>query len=192
VRLVPPGVAETHFMYRLKSTPPLPPLVALVDRLERAGLIVALGGSGLLAALGLTDTVGDWDLTTDAGLDPVLAALAGEPLEHTGSDEFHADQKLMVAGGTIEVILGFAFHTARGVVRIPTRVSGRWNGVPLGSPEAWAIAYHLLGRAEKSEALWRALETRGADRAAVARMLREPLPPALASRLERLPTSSNT
>ncbi|MEK7329814.1 MAG: hypothetical protein AAB113_03335 [Candidatus Eisenbacteria bacterium] len=179
-------------MYRLKSAPPPGPLVALVERLERAGIVVALGGSGLLAALGLTDTVGDWDLTTDAGLDPGLAALAGERGAHTGSDELHADQKLMLAGGSIEVILGFAFHTARGVVRIPTRVTGRWHGVPLGSPEAWAVAYHLLGRHEMSEALWRSLGTGGPDRAAVERMLREPLPPALASRLENLPTSSDT
>jgi hypothetical protein len=179
-------------MYRLKSFPPLPPLVAVVERVERAGLVVALGGSGLLAALGLTETVRDWDLTTDSGLDPMLAALAGEPLEQKGSDELHADQKLMLAGGTIEVILGFAFHTARGVVRIPTRVTGRWNGVPLGSPEAWAIAYHLLGRVDKSEALWRAIGARGADRAAVAQLLREPLAPSLASRLASLPTSSDT
>lgn len=179
-------------MYRLKSAPALGPLAVIVGRLEGAGITVAIGGSGLLAALGLTDTVRDWDLTTDAGLDPVLAALAGERVEHQGSDELHADQKLMLAGGTIEVILGFAFHTGRGVVRIPTLVTGRWEGLPLGSPEAWAVAYHLLGRHEKSETLWRALGSRGADRAAVTRMLREPLPPALATRLGNLPTSSDT
>jgi hypothetical protein len=160
--------------------------------LERAGIVVALGGSGLLAALGLTDAVRDWDLTTDAGLDPVLAALAGEPVEHQGSDELHADQKLMLAGGTIEVILGFAFHTERGVVRIPTVVTGRWRGLPLGSLEAWAVAYHLLGRPEKSATLWRALDSRGADRAVVARLLREPLAHGLARRLGELPTSSDT
>jgi hypothetical protein len=179
-------------MYHLKHAPPLEPLQALVGRLERAGIVVALGGSGLLAALGLTDTIRDWDLTTDAGLDPVLAALAGEPAEHHGSDELHADQKLMLAEGTIEVILGFAFHTERGVVRIPTVVSGRWERIPLGSPEGWAVAYHLLGRPEKSEALWRALGSRGADPQVVARLLREPLAPALARRLGDLPTSSDT
>jgi hypothetical protein len=179
-------------MYHLKDAPPLEPVQALVGRLERAGIVVALGGSGLLAALGLTDTVRDWDLTTDAGLAPVLAALAGEQVEHQGSDELHADQKLMLAGGTIEVILGFAFHTERGVVRIPTVVTGRWEGLPLGSPEAWAVAYHLLGRPEKSETLWGALGRRGAGREVVTRLLREPLAPALARRLGELPTSSDT
>jgi hypothetical protein len=179
-------------MYHLKSAPPLGPLLAVSERMERAGLVLALGGSGLLAALGLADTVADWDLTTDARLDQVTAALAGEPFTHKGSDDLHADQKLMLAGGSIEVILGFAFHTPRGVVHIPTRPSGRWNDIPIGSPEAWAVAYHLLGRGEKSEALWRALASRGADPEAVALLLREPLSPELAARLRDLRTSSDT
>lgn len=179
-------------MYRLKSAPPLEPLLVLVERMERSGIVVALGGSGLLAALGLADTVGDWDLTTDARLDRVTAALDGEPFTHKGSDELHADQKLMLAGGSIEVIVGFAFHTPHGVAHIPTRESGRWNGVPLGSLEGWAVAYHLLGRQEKSEALWRVLAHRGADREAVALLLKEPLPPDLAARLRELRTSSDT
>jgi hypothetical protein len=179
-------------MYHLKSSPPLEPLLAVVERMERSGLVVALGGSGLLAAFGLADTVGDWDLTTDAPLDRVTAGLDGETFTHKGSDELHADQKLMLAGGSIEVIVGFAFHAPAGVVHIPTRVSGRWNGIPIGGPEAWAVAYHLLGRREKSEALWRDLAHRGADREAVALLLREPLPPELANRLLGLPTSSDT
>ena len=61
-------------MYRLRCAPPLRPLLVLVERLERAGIVVALGGSGLLATLGLTDAVRDWDLTTDAGLDAVRTA----------------------------------------------------------------------------------------------------------------------
>lgn len=169
-------------MHHLKSAPPLPPLLALVERMERSGIVVALGGSGLLAALGLADSVGDWDLTTDAPLEQVTAALAGEPFTHKGSDELHADQKLMLAGGSIELIVGFAYHTTRGVVRIPTRESGRWNGIPIASPEGWAVAYHLLSRPGKSEALWRYLEHRGADREAVALMLEQPLPPEIAAR----------
>jgi hypothetical protein len=175
----------------LKHAPPLEPLRGTVDRLERAGVVVALGGSGLLAALGLTDSVGDWDLTTDAGLDRVRAALAGEGITHTGPDELHADRKLTLAGGTVEVIVGLAFHTRRGLVRIPTWVCGRWRGLPIGSPEAWAVAYHLLGRAAKSEALFAHLAAHGADPVRVARLVREPLDPALSARLAAHVTSSD-
>jgi hypothetical protein len=176
-------------MHHLKSCPAVEPLLALVARMERCGIRVALGGSGLLAALGLADVVGDWDLTTDAELDAIVAALAGEPFTHKGSDALHADQKLILADGSIEVIVGFAFHTPRGVVRLATREHGRWNGIPLGSPEAWAIAYHLLGRDAKAEALWRTLAERGADPEAVAALLGQPLAPELAARLRSLPTS---
>lgn len=179
-------------MHHVKSIPPLPRLLATVERLERSGIVVALGGSGLLAALGLIDEVRDWDLTTDSSAESVRAALRGEPLTHKGQDELHADQKLMLAGGTIEVILGFAFHTEGGVVHIPTVVTGRWQGVPLGSPECWAVAYDLLAHPTKSEMVFDHLAGRGADGVMVARLLREPLPAPLAARLARLPTSSDT
>lgn len=176
----------------MRSTPPLPPLIARVERLERAGIVVALGGSGLLAALGLADRVGDWDLTTDAPFESVVAAL-GEPCtDRHGSDALHADQKLVLEDGAIEIIVGFAFHVEGRVVRIPTEVSGRWQGAPLGSPEGWAVAYALLGRAEKSQALLRHLATVGADASRIARLLREPLPDEIAARLATLPTSSST
>ena len=178
-------------MYHMKSSPALAPVVARVKRLEHSGLVVALGGSGLLAALGLADRVRDWDLTTDAALEPVLEALAGEPLSLHGSDTLHADRKVVLDDGAIEIIVGFAFHVDGGVVRIPTIVTGRWQGLPLGSPEGWAVAYELLGRPGKSETLLAHLAAVGADEQAIARLLREPLPAALAARLAALPTSSD-
>ena len=179
-------------MHHVKSGPPWAALVERVERLEGAGLTVALGGSGLLAALGLTDTVRDWDLTTDAPYPRVAAALAGEPFAEMGSDRLHADRKLVLAGGVIEVIVGFAFHTAGGVVRIPTLVSGRHEGVPLASPECWAVAYHLLERPARAETVFGHLAARGADSAIVERLLRQPLPGDLAERLSALLTSSDT
>jgi hypothetical protein len=173
-------------MHHMKSAPPLEPLATLVARLERAGIVTALGGSGLLAALGLTDHVRDWDLTTDTPLDVVTRALGETPFEHKGSDALHADQKLMLEGGTIEIILGFAFHTDGGVVHIPTVVTSRWQGIPLGSPEGWAVAYALLGRAAKSEALLAHLASEGADRRVVERLLGQALPSAIAARLGAL------
>jgi hypothetical protein len=184
--------AGVHFIHHLKSSPPLALLRDYVERLERGGLTVALGGSGLLAALGLGDTVRDWDLTCDAPLDRVVAALDGEPFVHHGSDELHADQKLALADDTVEVILGFAFHVGGAVVRIPTIVSARVEGIPLASPEAWAVAYALLDRPPKSDALFDHLARHGADAGVVAQLLAEPLPPHLAARLAALPTSRTT
>ena len=177
---------------RLVSAPPFPLLRSAIERLERAGLTVALGGSGLLAALGLTDRVRDWDLTTDARAEAVSAALSGETSAFSGNDALHADHKLAFCGGALEVILGFAFFTPAGVVRIPTRVSERRDGLPLATPEGWAVAYHLLGREEKSRRLFQYLKSRGAEPRVLAELLAEPLEPAIAARLAALPTSSVT
>lgn len=191
---VPVGMAPTgpRFMRHVKSSPPLPLLREYVERLERGGLTVALAGSGLLAALGLADVVRDWDLTCDDPFDRVVAALDGEPFVHHGSDELHADIKLALAGGLVELILGFAFHVEGVVVRIRTIVSARVEGIPLASPEGWAIAYGLLGRQPKSDALFDHLARHGADPAVVARLLDQPLPSHLAARLAALPYSSVT
>src|ERR1044072_5571194 len=139
--------------------PPLEPLEHVRRRLERAGITWALGGSGLLYALGLRDSVGDWDLTTDASQDEAYSALRDlEPTRH-GNSGIHADHKVGCFDDTVEVICRFAFFTETGIVRIPTLVTGTWNGLPLGSPEAWAVAYTLMigekpGRAEKAGALF--------------------------------------
>ncbi len=167
-------------------TPPLGPLLEVVARLERAGIACALGGSGLLVALGLAGTARDWDLTAEAPLERLVPIAHGLAYETAGSSGVHADAKLMLPGVAIEVIARFAFHGPRGVIRIPTRVSGRWRGVPLGSPEAWAAAYHLLGRPAKRDLLLGHLRRHGPDRASLAVLLREPLPDDLAAMLAAL------
>jgi hypothetical protein len=178
--------AGPTFMFHLKSAPPSGVLLDTVRRLESAGLVVALGGSGLLGALGLATEAHDWDLTTDATPDDVAARLAGSGIERVGSSGIHADHKVQLAGGAVEIICGFAIRSGDGVVHIPTVVSARVEGVPLGSPEAWAVAYALLGREEKSERLLQWLAERGANAAVIARLRAEPLPPALAARLAAL------
>jgi hypothetical protein len=179
----------SDFTRHVKS-PPLPPLLEVIRRLERAGVEVALGGSGLLAALGLGNTIRDWDLTTDAEQPGVHALLADLGVALAGSSGVHADSKVMLPSLEIECICRFAFHVDGAVVRIPSVVTRRWRGVPVGSPEAWAIAYALLGRAEKSERLFGWLEAQGADASIVARLLAEPLPHALAGRLATLTSRS--
>jgi hypothetical protein len=168
-------------------TPPLGPLLEVVGVLGRAGLPCYLGGSGLLASLGLADRVNDWDVTTDASIDQVAAALGGRAFDLAGPSGVHADDKAMLAAERIEVIARFAFAVEGGVVRIPNGISATWRGVPVGSPEGWAVAYALLGRAPKSELLLRHLEGAGADDATCRRLLAQPLPPTLAARVAALP-----
>jgi hypothetical protein len=172
------------------SAPPFASLLDAAQRLEHARIEFALGGSGLLLALGLVDEARDWDLTTDAPLDRVLDSLDGIEQTLVGSSGVHADHKLVLHGGTIEIIVGFAIRSDRGVARLPTIVSGRWRGIPLGSPEVWAVAYALLGRAEKSELVLGHLERAGVDDAARSRLIEEPLPDLLRVRLEALPARS--
>ena len=171
----------------LPQFPPLEPLLDVHRRLAGAGIEHALGASALLHALGLEDRVGDWDVNTEADHD-VLGPLFAElgPVRF-GSSGIHADSKIQLFGGTVEVIVRMAIVAEGRIVRIPTIPRGAWQGVPVGSPEAWAVAYALLGRAEKSERLFRHLAAQGAHRADVARMLEEPLPRALAERLAALP-----
>jgi len=168
------------------TTPPLEALLVLVARLEAEGIRCALGGSGLLAALGLSETAHDWDLTVDAPLEQLVPLAGGWPFETAGSSGVHADAKLMFPRHSIEVIARFAFHGPRGVIRIPTVVTGRWRGVPLGSPEAWLAAYHLLERTAKRDLLLGHLRTRGHDAGVIETLLAEPLPGELAGMLTSL------
>jgi hypothetical protein len=174
-------------MNRDVTSPPFPALREVVATLESAGIECALGGSGLLASLGLETVVRDWDLTTDQPLEVVRAALTRYAPEHMGPNGVHADDKLMILEHSIECIVRFAFHSEGRVVRIPTLVRARWSGVPIGSAEAWAVAYALMGREEKSRRLFDHLEHVGADGEAVRRLFAEPLPDALRKLLSALP-----
>jgi hypothetical protein len=123
-------------------------LAALAD----AGIAAAVGGSGLLAALGLADHVRDWDLTTDADPRAVEAALtsAGIPYipQPSGDDTYATRARLHVDGGDhdIDIIVGFAVRTGETIHELPTRITGHWLGLPLADPAVWADAYHLIGR----------------------------------------------
>ena len=173
--------------------PPLEPLREVARRLDTAEIQWALGGSALMHALGLVDVVRDWDLTVDISQDAAHDAL--RDLTPTLHDNFgiHADHKVVCFDGTVEVICQFAFfrpHGGSGVIRIPTIVTGMWNGFPIGSPEAWAVAYALMigekpGRAEKADALFTWAREHG-DAQRLAIMLAEPVPEEIAARLREL------
>jgi hypothetical protein len=165
----------------------LEPLLRLHERLERGGVTCALGGSGLLHALGLIRAVRDWDLTTDDDPERVRAAFGNLDHSWKGSDELHADQKFQFDGGSIELIVGFAFHVRQKIVKIPTIVSGHWRGIPLGSPESWWVAYHLMKRPAKARLLLERLKIQGVDPIALDQLTAQPLPRDLSATLSALP-----
>ena len=173
--------------------PPLAPLERLLERLRAHGLAHALGGSGLLAALGLVDRVRDWDVTVAASIESLEAACAGLDYARFGSDGCHADHKLTFERESVELIADFAFAVDGGVVKIPTVVTGQWRGLPLGSPTAWATAYALMGeledsarRRERAEMLFEWLRDQPPERDVIEALLAQPLPESLAARLRAL------
>jgi hypothetical protein len=130
-----------------------------VNALQQAMIVTALGGSGLLAALDLTDQVRDWDLTTDAEPQAVADALTCAHLDHApaqaGEGGYATRARFRIEAGDheIDVLVGFAFRSAGSTIHIPTRVTGHWRRLPLGDPLAWARAYRLMGRPERAAAL---------------------------------------
>ena len=170
----------------LLDLPPFGPLGAVTSSLDRAGIPFALGGSALLCALGLARAARDWDLTTDARLEDLQGPLRSLEPGLAGPDGIHRDHKLRFAGGAVELIVQMAIQAPEGPCRIPTVVSAAWHGIPLGSPEAWMAAYWLMGRPGKADLLLGFLRGRGVDPEVVGRLLREPLPPELATALRGL------
>ncbi|HYF92771.1 MAG TPA: hypothetical protein VD969_11060 [Symbiobacteriaceae bacterium] len=160
--------------------PPLGPLHKVYYTFKSAGVEVALGGSGLLYSLGLIDTVRDWDLTTDATTDHVMAALGALPWAQapTGDQAYATACRLHITpdGADIDLMAGFAIRCESGVVRLPTIVCGALEGVPVGSPEVWAVAYWLMGRHPKADLLNAYIRRQGFRSEIQAIMLAQPLP----------------
>jgi hypothetical protein len=134
-------------------------VTAVVEALTRAGLDPALGGSGLLVALGLLDVAHDWDVTVDADPATVRAALRSAELPFRDAtlrtDPYRTAELLVVDGGDheVDVLVGFALVGPGGTEPLPVRVTGRWRGLPLADPAVWRRAYVLLGRPERAALL---------------------------------------
>jgi hypothetical protein len=133
-------------MYAVQ-TPPIEPLREMVRRFSAHGIEVALGGSGLLHALGLAHVVNDWDLTTDAPLEQVLEVMG--PDVQFGSRTAPYTSEALLTQGHIEVIVRFGVNGEH----FPTVVCGEWEGIPLGDPCGWARAYRAMGRPQKADLL---------------------------------------
>ena len=170
-----------------EALPPFAPLAEASRRLATAGVPHALGASGLLFAHGLADHARDWDVTVEADRADVELLFEDTAPRFVGSSGVHADSKLVLHDGVVELILRFAFVVPGGIVRVPTLVDGSWRGIPLGALEAWAAAYALLERPAKADLVFARLAERGARDSALAAVLGQPLPAALAARLRALP-----
>lgn len=196
LQALPAVVAPGGRPHQDLQLPPLEPLRLITARLDAEGIAWAVGGSGLLASLGLVAVVNDWDLQVDADPDKLQWLFTGVPHTFHGHGGCHADWKLAFESERTELIPRFAFYAPAGVVSVPLRVSRRWRELPIASPEGWACAYWLMGRydtpsararrAERAEWLFAWLAEHGADAARLEELLAEPLPGPLAARLSAL------
>ena len=138
--------------------PPLGVVQALFADLAVRGRVV-LGGSALLYALGLVDAVGDWDLVTDVPAEQMAEVLAARGLsaERLGGDSprFATAALFRVDAGDhqIDVLVDFAIRSGGSVTPILPRGWRLWQGMMLGRPQDWQLAYRLMGRTEKVELL---------------------------------------
>ena len=166
-------------------------VLPVVEQLRRNGVVVALGGSGLLKSLGLVEGVRDWDLTSDAPWEQVEPALAGLDWRPApcGDGPFASQYRIAIAAGDKEIdLMGeFAIRTEAGVVALPTVVCSQWQGLPVGSPEVWAVAYRLMERHAKADLLSGWLRENGARVEMVERLLREPLPAGVRADVDKWP-----
>lgn len=143
--------------------PPLESVQRVVAVFTQRGWPVAVGGSAVLAWLGLVDVVRDWDVTVDAEPDDVEQALlrAGFNAEDATSSEppFATRRRLTLTlpDHELDVLVGLALHEGGAVVRIPVRAVATWNGLPIAHPEDWELAYRLMGRTDRAATLHKAL-----------------------------------
>ncbi|MGD8190751.1 hypothetical protein ACQCN2_12295 [Brevibacillus ginsengisoli] len=160
--------------------PSLEPLLAVTKHLEQANITYALGGSGLLYSLGLIERVRDWDITTEAPLEEVMSAL--DHLAHTASPSgdypFASSYRISFhhAQPEIDLIGNFSILSEAGTCQLPTIPTFRWEGVAVGSPEVWYVAYYLMNRMDKAQLLHRYLKQHGFNSEVMNKLLSQPLP----------------
>ncbi len=124
----------------------------VVDRLRKHRIRFALGGSGMLHAMGLVQVVNDWDLSVECKKEELLQALHGLDWEELGcgTAPFASGYRISIPSLNADVIGNFAMQTELGKVELPVRVGWEWEGIPVSAPEVWFVAYSLMGREEKA------------------------------------------
>lgn len=127
------------------------PLVVLASALRAHGLEWRLGGSGLLAALGLTDEVGDLDLMVRAdqltrarnAAEKWIVELDTGPPPAPWCNEWLL--RLEVEAIPADVVGGMCVATPDGRVEIPLELGGYLDlageAIPLADPAVWWWVY---------------------------------------------------
>ena len=155
-------------------------LVAVTRRLSDQGVPFALGGSGLLWAHGLTDTVRDLDLVTEADAEGPLRQAVAEwvvDVSYEGTELWASRwiARLDLDGVEVDAIGGMALRHPGGVAEVPARAATRVTvdqvTVPVADPAMWWAVYRrykpakasLLERIVDAEARERVLAELGLD-----------------------------
>jgi len=136
--------------------PDLEELQKLSKTLQTANISHALGGSGLLWALGISVEVNDWDITTTCPLEHIESALQDyDYVVHYANGIYASDYliKIVLKNSHVDIIGNFAIKTKTEVISINTIITGYWNDVPLGCPYEWHKAYSAMKRTHKIELL---------------------------------------
>lgn len=131
-------------------------LEALSSKLSRAGIVHALGGSGLLSYLGLPVDVNDWDITTEAPLQDVAKALGDYEYRKLAQDGVFKSEyalRLKLGHSDADIIGSFAVLDEQQTVSIQTTVTGYWESVPVGSPSEWLKVYRAVNNPDKTRLL---------------------------------------
>jgi RimJ/RimL family protein N-acetyltransferase len=61
--------------------------------------------------------------------------------------------KINIDNTSIDLMGRFAIRVDGEIHNVKTKITGTWEGVPLGCPEEWSLAYSLIGREEKARLL---------------------------------------
>lgn len=140
------------------GTPRIDHVLRLQQSLIATGFDAVIGGSGLLVSLGLSETAKDWDVVVDADPTDVRAVLtqlgfAFVRHEPAGIHRTAALFRVDAADHEIDVMVRFALADGDATVPIPARSGAVWRGLVMADPRDWAIAYRLMGRSSKADAL---------------------------------------
>ncbi|TWT09334.1 hypothetical protein [Planomicrobium sp. CPCC 101079] len=171
-------------------------LQKIAQELDKHHISYALGASGLLFALGLMEhrEMGDWDLFTEAPHGDVKKALKNFASKDTvcGDYPYATEYKILFneKGTAIEVAGNFAIYHQDQLCKIPVVISRIWEGIKLGSPEVWYVAYTLMERRASAHLLQSYLQSVGADQKILALLMKEPLSEFLKDALNKFPEKS--
>lgn len=133
--------------------PPWPALRSLAFALDGAGVDWRLGGSALLAAMGLTDQVGDLDVTVEADLlaevQQACAAWSVGTSIGSAPAPWCSDWlvSLRILDTEVDVIGGLCVRVGTGRVQVPQDLGGHLDVdgvlVPLADPAVWWWVYRV-------------------------------------------------